>query len=214
MQKAVESVAGNSSVRVHQFHPNKGLKMEIAMVFEMTMRILFGDKAYHIAGAERHPTHRRNWLQKATRKLMRNINDLDTTLRHKQMLMAEAESISKLLKAAKEPSWGLIYRFFRLTSRLLGYDSVRGMRCHSLLYWQSPEQYYTAHYFKGGDVMQNYYDQKDAISIRRSIVEDLKSKGFDDFKISMVLNTSEYEVKRLRPNPKLKRTSAKATQVG
>lgn len=180
--------------------------MDTAMDFEITMRILFGKKAYHIASSEANPTHRREWLQKAIRKLTRTINDLDTTVRHKQMLMAESEAISQLLKRAKEPSWELVYRFFRLASRLLGYDFVRGARCHSPLYWQSPAQHHTTHVFNGGDVMQDYYDQKDAISVRRSVVEDLKAKGFDDFKISLVLNITEYEVKQLRSNHSLQGT--------
>lgn len=46
--------------------------------------------------------------------------------------------------------------------------------------------------------MQSYHDKRDAISVRRTVIEDLKSKGFDDFKISLVLNTTEYEVKQLR----------------
>lgn len=175
--------------------------MDNAMEFEITMRLLFGDNAYQIASSEANPTHRREWLRRAIRKLTRTINNLDTTVRHKQMLMVEAEGISQLLKRAKEPSWELIYCFFRLASRLLGYDFVRGARCHSPLYWQSPEQHHTTHVFSGGDVMQDYYDRKDAISVRRSVVEDLKAKGFDDFKISLVLNITEYEVKQLRSNP-------------
>lgn len=175
--------------------------MDTAMDFEITMRILFGKKADRIASCEANLTRRKAWLQKAIRKLTKTINDLDTTVRHKSMLMADAEAISSLLKGAKEPSWELVYRFFRLASRLLGYDFVHGARCHSLLYWQSPEQHHTTHLVNGGDVMQNYYDQKDAISIRRSVVEDLKAKGFDDFKISLVLNTTESEVKKLRSNP-------------
>lgn len=146
--------------------------MDTGMDFEITMRILFGKKAYNIASAEANSGPRRKWLQKAIRELTRTINNLDTTPRHKQMLMTEAEAVSQLLKGVKEPSWALVYCFFRLTSRLLGYDFVCGARCHSPLYWQSPEQHHTAHVSNGGDVMQNYYDQKDAISVRLHILGD------------------------------------------
>ena len=174
--------------------------MDTAMVFELTMRIIFGDKAYQIASSEGNPAHRREWLQKAVRKFMRDVNDLDSTPRHKQGLMMELEAISTLLKGKKEPSWELMYRFIRLVSRLLGYYYAKGEKCHSPVYWQSQWQYYTAHIFNGGDAMQDYYDRKDAISVRRSIVEELKSKGLDDFKISLILNTTEYKVKQLRSN--------------
>ena len=57
--------------------------------------------------------------------------------------------------------------------------------------------------------MQDYNDRKDAVSVRRSVVEDLKKKGLDDFKVSLVLHTSEYEIKQLRSNPALNRTRRK-----
>jgi len=182
--------------------------MDTAYDFELTMRLLFGDKAYHIASSQDSPSQRRKWVQKSIRKLMLIVNDLDTTLRHKQMLMGELDVIAKLVKGANEPPWELVYRFLRLTSRLLGYDYV-GIKRYSLSYWQSLEQHYAALPSNGGGVMQKYSDQKDAISIRRSVVENLKSKGFDDFKISLVLNTTEYEVKQLCSNSALQWTRHK-----
>ena len=176
--------------------------MDTAMHFELTMRLLFGEKAYQIAGSEAHHAHRREWLRKAVRKLLRVVNTLDTTLRHKQALMAELDAIAPLLKGAKEPSWDLVYRMLSLSSKLLGFDYVRGEKCHTPVYFQTPGQYYTAHILNGGDAMQAYYDRKDAVSVKRLVVEDLKAKGFDHFKISLVLNTTEYEVKQLRSTPR------------
>ncbi len=51
-------------------------------------------------------------------------------------------------------------------------------------------------------------------SLRRAIVEDLKNKGLDDFKISVVLHTSEYEVKNLRSNVALQRAGARGAHPG
>lgn len=175
--------------------------MDTAMQFELTMRLLFGEKAYHIAGSAGHPAHRREWLQRAVRRLLRLVNTLDTTPRHKQMLMVELEEISGLLKGANKPSWALVYHLLSLCMRLVGFDYTRGVKCHTPIYWRSHEQYYTAHILSGGDVMQDYNDKTDAISVRRSIVKDLKGKGLDDFKISLVLNTIEYEVNQLRSSP-------------
>jgi hypothetical protein len=176
--------------------------MDNAYDFELTMRLLFGDKAYQIAGLEDDPSYRRKWLQKAILKLMRIIYSLDTTPRHKQMLMMELEAIKELLKGTTEPSWELVYRFLNLASRLLGYDYMLGAKCHSLSYWQTPEQYYTAHKCNKGNVQQVYQDQGDVISARYSVIENLKSKGFDDFKISLVLNTTEHEVKKYHARKK------------
>lgn len=183
--------------------------MDAGMRFELTMRLLFGDKAYQIAGTEANPKHRREWLQKAARKLMRVADSVDTTPRHKKMLMAELEAIDELLKGAKEPSWDLVYRLFRLSLRLLGFDYGKGAKCHTPVYFQTPDQHFTTLLLSGGDAGEYFNDKKNTVSIRESVVKDLRSQGMDDFKISLVLNVSEYEVKKLRPNPALKRTRQK-----
>ena len=183
--------------------------MDAGMRFELTMSLLFGDKAYQIAGTEANPIHRREWLQKATRELMRLVDSVDTTTRHRKMLMAELEAINELLKGANEASWDLVYRLFRLSVRLFGIDYGKGAKCHTPVYFQTPEQHFTTLLLSGGDASQDYNDKKNAISIRESIVKDLRSQGMDDFKISLVLNISERAVKKLRPNPALKRARQK-----
>jgi len=183
--------------------------MDTPMQFELTMRLLFGEKAYHIASSHGYPAHRRKWLQKTVRKLERIVNVVDTTPRHKEMLMRELDEVSSHLKLAKDPSWDLVYGLFRLSMRLLGFDYVRGAKCHTPFYYQTPAQYDTATILDGGDVMQLHYDRKNAVTLRRSIIEDLRKNGLDDFKISLVLNTTEYEVKQLRSNMALNSTRRK-----
>jgi hypothetical protein len=180
------------------------------MQFEITMRLLFGEKAYQIAGTEANPKHRREWLRKAVRELLRLVNALDAPARHKKMLMAELDAVSEELKgAAAQPSWELVYRLFRLSMRLFGFDYAAGARCYTPAYWQTPEQRHTERILNGGDPMLSSQEAKDAISIRGDVVEVLRSRGFDDFKISLVLNTSEYAIRQLRSNPRLKGTRRK-----
>jgi RPA family protein len=56
------------------------------MDFELTMRLFLGDKAYHIAGQENHDKYRREWLLKAAKKILRRVDAIETTTRHKQVL--------------------------------------------------------------------------------------------------------------------------------
>ncbi len=126
------------------------------------------------------------------------------------MLMGELEAIAELLNGANEPSWDLVYRFFRFSFRLLGFDYVKGAKCHTPTYWQTPNQHFTTQLLSGADPQQDYYDKKNAMSLRQSIANDLKAKAFDDFKISLVLNTTEHEIKKLRSNPALNRTRKKS----
>lgn len=180
--------------------------MDTGIHFEITMRLLFGETAYQIASTESNPKHRREWLQKSVRRLLRLVDSLDTTPRHKQMLMAELEEIAGSLKRTNDPSWDLVYRLFRLCFRLFGYDFVRGARCHTPVYYQTPDQHFTTLLLAGGDGSQDYQDKRNAIAIRESLVKELRGRGMDDFKISLVLNISEHEVKKLRSNPALART--------
>ena len=172
--------------------------MDIGMEFETTIRMLFGKKkAYQIAGTETQWRERRRWLLKAVRKMMRDANRLDTIPQHKRMLLAELEAVSGRLVQSREISWSLAYRLLRVSMSLLGYVPD-GARCYTPIFCQTPNQYYTAAILTGGDALQHYYDRKNAIAIRGKIVIDLIQQGLDTFTISLVLNTTEYEVKRLR----------------
>ena len=46
--------------------------------------------------------------------------------------------------------------------------------------------------------MQDYNDKMSSVSVRKKLVRQLKDEGLNDFQISLVLNTSEYQVKKLR----------------
>ncbi len=172
-----------------------------ALEFEHAMMLLFGDKAYQIAGQETNPTRRRRWLNKAIFTLSKEVMSLDTAPRHKQLLLAELDLATDLLNGASAPSWSMIYRLVRVVSRLCGFDDG-GKKCHTPTYFQTRNQYYTQDMLDGGDALQSRYDRRDAVSIQRSIVRSLKKNGLDDFKISLVLNISEYAVKQLKSGVK------------
>ena len=134
------------------------------MDFELTMRLFLGDKAYHIAGQESHDKYRREWLLKAAKRILRRVDAIETTTRHKKLLMAEAEKLVQSLKGQIRSPWTIAYRLFRLCGRLLGFDFVRGSIVHTPMYYQTPDQHYTTEIFEGGDELQDYYDKKNAVS--------------------------------------------------
>lgn len=167
--------------------------MDRGMEFELTARFFFGDKAYGIASAEMTPRARGEWLGRIGRLFMRRVAELDTTVRHGQILMAMAEQFEKAARSARADPWELVYRLFGLVGCLLGYDW--GKRLHTPAYWQTIGQGRWSVIEQKGDLTK--YDQ-DAITIKRRVAETLRKEGLDDFKISLVLNTTEYEVKKLR----------------
>ena len=168
------------------------------MQFEFTFRLLFGDQAKYIEGQELNPKSRAKWLKKSIDRIEREILALDTTERHKQMLLGEIEAARGSVINKVESGWPMVYSLLRLTSRLLGYDFLRGAKCHTATYWQSVSQNLNSVVFQGGDIMQDYYDKNNAIAVRKQVVAYLKNQGLSDYRIALVINTTEYEVKKLK----------------
>lgn len=173
------------------------MTMNPELDFEYSMRLLLGNSADHIAGQANIPEYRNKWLRKAVDKMLKMVDSIDTTSRHKERLVSDLNSIRSSFSRAADPTWPLVFRFFSLCGRLLGFDFL-GSRINTPVYHQEYNQYYTELIKSGGDVMQDYYDKKNFISIRRRLVHELKKEGLNDFQIAMVLNTSEYQVKKLR----------------
>ena len=171
---------------------------DVAMDFEITMRLVFGERAYHIADEHGHGPSRARWIHKLLKVVRMQIDKLNTTVRHRQMLMGEVEAFASLLKPSSEPNWSMIYRLLRLIFRLLGFDYVHGARCHTLEYWQSTPQHLNTVVFEGGDIMQDYYDKKNAVALRRQAAEALRIAGSSEYMIALALNTTEYELRKLR----------------
>ena len=168
------------------------------MEFEMTFRLLFGGRVKYTEGQQQNPKLRTAWLRKSLDRIETKLIELDTTERHKQMLLGELEAARDSVSPKSDSEWPLVYSLLRLVSRLLGYDFVRGANCHTLTYWQSVPQNLNSVVFQGGDIMQDYYDKKNAIAVRKEVVMHLKASGLSDYRIALVLNTSEYEVKKLK----------------
>jgi hypothetical protein len=171
--------------------------MNSEMLFETTIRLFFGNQAYQIAGQGSTPKYQRDWVRKVLKKLMRDIDKLDTTVGHKARLMKTADAAYRAVGRNDRPTWVLVYRLLAFVGRLLGYDFLEGSRLHSISYWQTPGQYYQADILSDDDALQGGYDKNDAIGLRSQVAKELSEKGLSDFKITLVLNTSEYEIANL-----------------
>ncbi|PHS30055.1 MAG: hypothetical protein COA95_09865 [Methylophaga sp.] len=166
------------------------------MSFELMLKQYFGEKAFHSAGSAYSNKYRNSWFKKLERKLSGDINDIDTSERHKSMLLSNVEALFASTKS-KEPNWDVVFSALMLISRFLGYDYCKGSKLNTLTYYQTPSQYYTQVIFDGGDVMQDYYDSKNIISQRAAVAKELKESGLSAFRISQILSISEYKVKQL-----------------
>ena len=179
--------------------PKKFDYFDDSMEFELAMRQFFGDKAYQIAGLAGFGDNLsvKKWLLKAIKQIFKDVNKLDTTSRHKEMMIGDIERLEKEVKKWKNP-WSIIYRLFFLCSRFLGYDYVKGITYNTPFYYQTPNQYYKTLSYQGKNSLQEIQkDEKNFKEKQREIISILKREHYNDFKIAMILNTSEYEIKKI-----------------
>ena len=169
---------------------------EINLLFEHTMMKFFGGKAYQTASQHNSPKHRREWLVKFAKTAIRRIDGLDANNRYKQRLIALLNDFISDLKANKDPGWQAFYYLICICGSLLGYRD--GAIICDPIYAQSARQYYTEVILDGGDSLQDHHDKKNCIEIRLAVVKDLESKGLDNQLIALVLNTTEYKIKKLK----------------
>lgn len=175
----------------------KRTSAEGPMDFEYMLRQFLGNKAFQTQGLRSNPKIIKRELRKILRKISKKIDNIDTTTRHKELLMHEIEKLQYDLEFKNIDLWTIIIHLFTLISRLLGYD-YHGVHINTPVYFQSENQYYIQIVLDGGDVIQDYYDKKNIITIRKKLYKELKNKNYSDFKIAQILNMSEYQIKKLK----------------
>jgi hypothetical protein len=167
------------------------------MDFENMLRQYFGDGAYGTQGLRTKISKVKNKLKKVAFRIEKEIIELETTTRHKDRMLNEVERLKQDLSIKETDPWALVIHSFSLVSRLLGHDYLKGY-INTPVYYQTTAQFYSQIIFEGGDVMQEHYDQKNLLVLKKEIYSLLRDKGYSDFKISQVLNISEYAVKKLK----------------
>ncbi|NOS97817.1 MAG: hypothetical protein HOP25_05030 [Methylotenera sp.] len=167
------------------------------MLFETTIRTFLGDKADHIAGQVHNENHRKEWYQKALKKIIEKVQKIETTTKHSEHLANTSQRALKCLESKSYNETEFTLYILRLTGALLGIHPAK--YCIATpMYYQTPDQHFTEAIISGGDALLDYYDKNNFVAMRRKVVKQLKEEGLSDFDISLVLNTSEYQVKKLR----------------
>ena len=167
----------------------------IEMLFETTVRSFLGDRAYHIAGQAHCKKSRKEWYKKVVKKIIRKIQSVESSTAHKERLSHWSE---RSLLALKHPYNEIEFTLclLSLINILLGYHG--GVQPHSiatLAYFQIPSHIFTEAILEGRDELKD--DYVNTLSTKRKMIGQLKEEGKTYFEISLVLNTSEYEVKKL-----------------
>ncbi|MGJ0516950.1 MAG: hypothetical protein ACR65O_14505 [Methylomicrobium sp.] len=168
------------------------------MLFETTIRSFLGNKASHIAGLAHSAKSRKDWYRKAIKKVINKVSEIETSTKHKEQLCYWSERALSSLNERPFNETVFTLCLLRLVASLVGYFGLRPYNIATPAYFQSPTQHYTEIIANGGDVMQDDYDMKSSLEIKRRLILQLKEEGMTDFDISLVFNVSEYEVRKLR----------------
>jgi hypothetical protein len=187
-----------SSKRTRDKQPHRTNDFATVMDFEHAMWLLFGKEAYGIASLEEDPSSRREWLLKAIKRLIKEATHIDSTVRHREVLVVELQQLRENVRASTDPDWHSFYVLLSIVIRLFGYDYGNGERLHTPIYVQDASQHYDSAIAQGKKYDEYRKHQENVISIRRQLVKGLFEKGYDTFTISLIMNCSEYEVKKLR----------------
>ena len=173
--------------------------MKISLYFESTMGLFLGKKAYQCAGEEANEKARNKRLNAVAKVMLKRVDTIDSTTRLKRKLLIGAEDFFEATKEKDISTKKLLYILLRFCGSLLGfeYNGRISAITHSLFYWQNKNQYITSNIIEGKDVMQEYKDKKYIFNIRKKIVKNLKAEGLTYYKIALIFNTTEYQVKKM-----------------
>lgn len=162
------------------------------MLFEMTMRMFLGDEAYQTAGQVHNEKHRKEWYRKSLKKLIKRVQEIDTITAHKESIAHYAERALAALSERPFNETKLSILLLGLAGSLLGFVATGTIPVYLRTFRTEAASKRTDEL----DLMGNYH--RNSISVRRRIANQLEEEGLNDFQIALVLNTSEYQVKKLR----------------
>ncbi len=174
--------------------------MKISLYYEGVMGLFLGKKAHHkCAGEEANEKARNKRLNAVAKIILKRVDKIDSTTRLKRKLLMGAEDFFEATKEKNISTKKLLYVLLWFCGSLLGfeYNGRVSAITHSLFYWQNKNQYITSNIIEGKDDMQEYKDKKYIFNIRKKIVKNLKAEGLTYYKIALIFNTTEYQVKKM-----------------
>lgn len=172
--------------------------------FEYTVGRFLGKKAYGIASAVGNTRAFRRHLRNCISVIRKRIDEIETTTKHKEILMSKVEELNELLKLRKGGSDAeIIVNLFSIIATLLGFTKIDGGKFHELFYYQTYGQYLwdTARYDSSKSIGNVSEELKtNSISLRKKIYQQLHKDGISDQLIANVLNTTEFHIRKLKRN--------------
>lgn len=168
-----------------------------SLTFEYAVRTFLGEDAYGIADCADDPKLSKKFWKRVLRKIYKRVERLDTTSKHKEIVFSRLERVEKSLGTSQNP-YSLTSNLFSLIGILLGFIGLDGKVKMDSFYFQTPFDKYNSEATQDKtsyEISKDY--RKNTIHKQKELIKLLRQEGYDTFKISLVLNTSEYMVKKI-----------------
>ncbi len=171
-----------------------------SMEFELGMRQILGEKAYHSFDVAAVPKSAIRLLLKATKELSIRVDEIITmdSRLHERLLSDIGTLQTQISGMTNTPCRiHIIGQLFKIISRLLGYDWMDGNIYRTPVYFRTKSQEYKDHIKHMANWRDWQNEENEVILQRRKICLQLDGQGWHKNQISRVLNISEYEVEQL-----------------
>jgi len=161
------------------------------MLFETTMRVFLGNGADQVAGQVYNEKHRKQWYRKSLKKVIKKVQEIETTTKHKESIAYYSEHALEALNERHFNETKLSLYLLSLIGSLLGFVTTGTTPVYL-------RTFHTEALSKAADEVELMLDyDKNSVSVRKRIINQLREEGLNDFQIALVLNTSEYQVKKI-----------------
>lgn len=168
------------------------------LYFEYTIRMFLGDKAFHVAGQAYSESARRDWYKKIFKKIVKQVQQIETNTTHKESLARTSENCLDLLKHPYD-EMKFTLSLLRFINVLLGYVGTirdRPYRIATPAYFQTGNQNFTERLLIDDQSLPNDHEEN-TVTLKRKLMNQLKDEGKTTFEISLVFGISEYQVRKL-----------------
>lgn len=166
---------------------------------ESTVRVLLKDEGGGLPDNCNSEELCAEWFRKAWAVIDQDLDNLDTTERHRQVLCTSSNKVLDAVKTGLAPSWEIIYSLLFFISKLMGFG-FSGKKHYELIVTQPDSCYWQeqidANQF---DPLQSYHDEKNIVSKRSELVKYLHTEKGESYRdIAKILNLTEFQVKQLK----------------
>ena len=177
----------------HRIFPGTGYPM----LFEESIRSILGNRASHVAEGAFDESWRKRWYRKGIRKILKKVQEIESTTPHKRALVLWSELAHDSLRQRSFHEPAFTNCLLGLVGALLGFIGLRGYSTVTPGYYQTNAQNFAETIHEYGSDVEYWYRLRSSDSTRKRIVGQLKDEGKTYFEISLIMNLSEYKVQKL-----------------